>query len=59
MQWLQYLLEVKGLQDLDVVAIVEPCPPATNSMAMANWIRFSASVDEGFRGFLRERLLGC
>ena len=58
MQWLQYLLEVKGLRDLEVVAIVEPCPPATNSMAMANWIRFSASVDEGFRGFLRERLLG-
>ena len=59
MQWLQYLLEVKGLQELDVTPIIEHCPPATNSMAMANYIRFSASVETGFAQFLRERLLGC
>lgn len=57
MQWLQYLLEVKGLQELDVTSIVEHCPPATNSMAMANYIRFSASVETGFAQFLREKLL--
>lgn len=59
MQWLQYLLEVKGLQELDVESIVEHCPPATNSMAMANYIRFSASVETGFAEFLREKLLSC
>ena len=57
MQWLQYLLEIKGLQELDVSAIVEHCPPATNSMAMAGFIRFSASVESGFAQFLREQMV--
>lgn len=57
MEWLQYLLELRGLQELDVQAVVEHCPPGTNSMAMAEYIRFSASVESGFREFLRGELL--
>lgn len=57
MQWLQYVLEIRGLQELDVSTIVEHCPPATNSLAMANYIRFSASVEDGFSQFLRDEMI--
>ena len=57
MEWLQYLLEVKGLEELEVNAVVEHCPPATNSSAMARYVRFSASVEGGFAEFLKEQLL--
>lgn len=57
MEWMQYLLEIKELQELDVKAVVEHCPPATNSMAMAEYIRFSASVETGFRDFLQQHLM--
>lgn len=59
MEWMQYLMEFKGLQELDVHAVVEHCPPATNSMAMAGYIRFSASVETGFAQFIRGQLLEC
>ncbi len=58
MQWLQYLLEFKNLYELDVNAIVEHCAHATNSMAMANFIRFSASIESGFSKYLHQRLVG-
>ncbi|KAI7202069.1 hypothetical protein KC365_g18577, partial [Hortaea werneckii] len=57
MEWMQYLLEIQNLQELDVHAVVEHCPPATNSMAMAEYIRFSASVETGFRDYLQEQML--
>lgn len=57
MEWMQYLLEVDGLQELDVQAVIEHCPPATSSQAMANYVRFSASVETGFADFLKGRLL--
>ena len=57
MQWLLDILEIQGLQELEVSAIVEHCPTATNSMAMANFIRFSASVENGFAEYLRETML--
>ncbi|WPH02163.1 Hypothetical protein R9X50_00501800 [Acrodontium crateriforme] len=57
MEWMQYILEMQGLEDLDVHAVTEHCAPATNSMAMASFIRFSASVESGFRSFLRSELL--
>lgn len=57
MEWMQYLLEVQGLQELDVSAVIEHCPQATSSSAMANYVRFSASVDSGFREFLKGKLL--
>lgn len=58
MDWIQDLLALRGLQKLEVGAVVEHCPPATNSMAMASYIRFSASVEGAFRAFLRGQMLG-
>lgn len=58
MQWMQYLLEIKGLQKLDINAVVEHCPPATTSTALANFVRFSASIETGFSIFLRQHLMG-
>ncbi|KAK3705344.1 hypothetical protein LTR37_013317 [Vermiconidia calcicola] len=57
MQWMQYLLELRGLQELDVSAVVEHCAPATNSMAMANFIRFSASIESGFAQYMRDAVV--
>lgn len=57
MEWMQCLLDLKGLSELDVRAVIEHCPPATCSSAMANYIRFSASVEEGFREWLTGQLL--
>jgi len=58
MEWMQYLLEIEGLRELVVRAVVEHCPPATTSMAMAGYIRFSASVETGFAEFLVGELVG-
>lgn len=58
MEWLRDLLEIRGLRKLDVNAIVEHCPPATNSMAMAGYIRFSASIEDGLSKFLAREMLG-
>lgn len=57
MEWLRELLEIKGLQELNLSTIVEHCPPATNSMAMAGYIRFSASIEHGLSKFLRSEML--
>ena len=57
MEWMQYLLEIQGLQELDVQAVVEHCPPGTSSMALTEFIKFSASVETGFRDYLTEQLL--
>ena len=57
MDWLGPLLELRGLRELDVHAVVEHCPPGSNSNAMARFIRFSASVETGFAEFMREQLL--
>ncbi|KXL42149.1 hypothetical protein M433DRAFT_75856 [Acidomyces richmondensis BFW] len=56
-EWMQYLLEFQGLQQLDVHAVIEHCPPGTNSSAMAHYIRFSASVETGFAEYLKEQLV--
>ena len=57
MEWMQYLLEINKLQELDVQAVIEHCPPCTSSSAMANYVRFSASVETGFRDYLMGQLL--
>ncbi|KAF2766255.1 hypothetical protein EJ03DRAFT_181786 [Teratosphaeria nubilosa] len=58
-EWMQYLLEFRGLQQLEVQPVIEHCPPGGTSMALAGYIRFSASVEIGFREYLREQLLGA
>ena len=57
MEWMRDLMQIKGLQELDVSAVVEHCPPATNSMAMASYIRFSASVEGGLATYLQQQMI--
>lgn len=57
MEWLRDLLELRGLRELNVNAIVEHCPPAFTSMAMAGYIRFSASIEDGLSSFLTSAML--
>ncbi|KAF2724529.1 hypothetical protein K431DRAFT_281957 [Polychaeton citri CBS 116435] len=57
MEWVRDLLEIRGLQELEVSAVVEHCPPATTSGAMAGYVRFSASVECAFAQFLNQALL--
>lgn len=57
MEWMQYIEEINGLQELDVQAVIEHCPPVTSSTAMANYVRFSASVETGLAEYLKERML--
>ena len=57
MEWLRDLLELRGLRTLSVTPIVEHCPPASSSRAMAGYIRFSASIEEGLSRFLEGEML--
>jgi hypothetical protein len=57
MEWLRDLLEIRGLQSLNVNAIIEHSPPATTSRAMAGYIRFSASIESGLSEFLQREML--
>lgn len=58
MEWIRDLLALRGLSELEIKAVIEHCPPATNSMAMASYIRFSASVEGSFASFMKGHLLG-
>lgn len=57
MEWLRDLLELRGLQTLSVTPIIEHCPPASSSRAMAGYIRFSASIEDGLSKFLVDEML--
>ncbi|CAK3914693.1 Hypothetical predicted protein [Lecanosticta acicola] len=57
MEWMQYLLEIRDLQEVDVEPVIEHCPPSTSSTAMASYVRFSASVGGGFSEWLKGQLL--
>jgi hypothetical protein len=57
MEWLRDLLELRGLQKLSVTPIIEHCPPAASSRAMAGYIRFSASIEDGLSKFLMGEML--
>lgn len=57
MEWLRDVLEIKGLQTMAVNAITEHCPPASNSRAMAGYIKFSASIEGGLSEFLKSEML--
>ena len=56
MEWVQDLLNINGLERLDVNAVVEHCPPPM-STAMARYVKFSASIDDSFAQFLRSEML--
>lgn len=56
MEWIQDVLNIKGLERLDVDAVVEHCPPPM-SQAMARYVKFSASIDSTFAGYLKGQML--
>lgn len=58
MEWVQDLLGIRGLEELDVFAVVEHCPPPMSN-AMARYIKFSASVDGPFARFLEDAMIPC
>ncbi|KAK4979444.1 hypothetical protein LTR28_004598, partial [Elasticomyces elasticus] len=56
MQWIQEIVNVRSVKAIDVKGVIEHCPPPM-SMAMARYIKFSASVDVGFGEFLKEEMV--
>ncbi|GAB7339373.1 hypothetical protein MBLNU457_6013t1 [Dothideomycetes sp. NU457] len=56
MEWVQDLLNINGLERLDVKAVVEHCPPPM-STAMARYVKFSSSVDGSFTQFLKSEMV--
>jgi hypothetical protein len=52
LDWVQQLFAVKGLKEVNVRALVEHCPRAV-SETMAFWVAFSASIECGFKEWVR------
>jgi len=52
MDWVRYIVEIKGLQFLSVKALLEHCP-IPGSKKMAFFVNFSASIEKGFTDYLR------
>ena len=57
MAWADQIASVRGLRRMTVTPIWEHCPPPGSSTAMAFFVKFSASVDGGFRDWLVERMV--
>ncbi|KAI5255655.1 hypothetical protein E4T42_01779 [Aureobasidium subglaciale] len=56
MEWIEELLAINGLDNIEVEAIVVHCP-FPRSAAMARYIQFSASVDDGsFAVWLKDNM---
>jgi hypothetical protein len=56
LDWVHQLFAIRGLRDVGVRALVEHCPGAV-SETMAFWIAFSASVEGGFREWVRSSMM--
>ena len=56
MEWVRQVAEIKGLQDVDVKAHLQHCPPPCSN-AMAFFVNFSASIEQGFAAFLKSQML--
>ena len=56
MDWVDQLVAIKGLQDLEVRAHLQHCPPP-QSNAMTFFVNFSASIEKGFAEYLRELMV--
>ncbi|MCJ1376811.1 hypothetical protein MMC20_008056 [Loxospora ochrophaea] len=56
MEWMRQLSTIKGLQDLDIKAHMQHCPPPCSN-AMAFFINFSASIETGFAEYLKEQMV--
>jgi hypothetical protein len=52
LEWVQQLMQIRGLRQMDVKALVEACM-APRSGAMRFWVAFSKSVEGGFADWVR------
>ena len=52
MEWVKHVGAIKGLQALNVRALLEHCP-IPGSKKMAFFVNFSASIEKGFADYLR------
>lgn len=57
MDWVGELLAIQGLENVEVGAIVEHCPPPM-SERMEFWVAFSKSVQNGFAEYIIDGLTG-
>jgi len=56
MEWVKQVASIKGLRSLDIKAHLEHCPPP-QSNAMAFFVNFSASIEQGFAEYLKELMV--
>ena len=56
MEWAKQVTAIGGLQVLNVNALLEHCP-IPGSRAMAFFVNFSASIEEGFTEYLRSHMV--
>lgn len=57
MQWAKDLSAVRDLDELKVTPLWQHCPPPSNSRMMAFFVQFSASLEGGFSGWMKEAML--
>lgn len=58
LNWVTQLLEIKGLQKLDITSEIHSIPPSSHSSYMAFFGAFSASIEHGFTEYLQRELVG-
>ena len=56
MEWMKHIVAIKGLQVLNVKALLQHCP-IPGSKAMAFFVNFSASIETGFAEYLRSLMV--
>ncbi|TGO45349.1 hypothetical protein BOTNAR_0677g00040 [Botryotinia narcissicola] len=56
--WVSQLLEIKGIQKLDITSEMQSMPSSNHSSSMALFVAFSASIMNGFAEYLRRELIG-
>ena len=56
MEWMTQLATIKGLQQLDIKAHLQHCPPPCSN-AMAFFVNFSQSIESGFAEYMRELMI--
>ena len=56
MEWMKHVVAIKGLQVLNVKALLQHCP-VPSSKAMAFFVNFSASIEIGFAEYLRSLMV--
>ena len=54
--WVEQMFELKGLQKMNIKALVEHCPGAV-SETMAFWIAFVKSVEGGFKEWVKSIMI--